>query len=223
MNSTHPALEFIQPGQVLGLGTGRSAAAFIRALGERVEAGLAVQGIPTSQASAELARSLGIPIVSLDDVDSIDVAFDGADEVDPNLDLIKGRGGALVREKIVATAAKLFVVLVGEGKLVATLGAKGALPVEVVPFALGFCRRELEALGCKPQPRLDADGLLYVSDNGNPILDCHIAALSDPAGLERAILAVPGVVDTGLFLGMADVVIVGEDGGSARVVRRLGT
>jgi ribose 5-phosphate isomerase A len=171
-------------------------------------------------ASAELARSLGIPIASLDDVESIDVAFDGADEVDPNLDLIKGRGGALVREKIVAAAAKKLVVLVGEDKLVPTLGAKGALPVEVVPFALGFCRRKLESLGCKPQPRIDADGLLYISDNGNPILDCHIAALSDPTGLERAILALPGVVDTGLFLGMADVVIVDEDGGSARVLRR---
>jgi ribose 5-phosphate isomerase A len=222
MNSTHPALEFIQPGQVLGLGTGRSAAAFIRALGEVVKGGLTVQGVPTSKASAELARSLGIPIVSLDDVDSIDIAFDGADEVDPNLDLIKGRGGALVREKIVAAAAKRLVVLVGEEKLVPTLGAKGALPVEVVPFALGFCRRKLESLGCKPQPRKDADGSLYISDNGNPILDCHIAALSDPAGLERAILALPGVVDTGLFLGMADVVIVGDDGGSARVLRRPG-
>ena len=220
MNSTHPALEFIQPGHILGLGTGRSAAAFIRALGEWVQSGLNIQGVPTSMASAELARSLGIPIVSLDDVDSIDVAFDGADEVDPNLDLIKGRGGALVREKIVAAAAKRFVVLVGEDKIVATLGAKGGLPVEVVPFALGFCRRKLEALGCKPEPRKGADGTLYVSDNGNPILDCHIAALSDPAGLERAILALPGVVDTGLFLGMADVVIVGDDGGSARVLRR---
>ena len=220
MNSTHPALEFIQPGQVLGLGTGRSAAAFIRALGEWVQSGLKIQGVPTSKASAELARSLGIPIVSLDDVDSIDVAFDGADEVDPNLNLIKGRGGALVREKIVAAAAKQFVVLVGEDKIVATLGAKGTLPVEVVPFALGFCRRKLDALGCKPEPRKSADGTLYVSDNGNPILDCHIAALSDPAGLERAILALPGVVDTGLFLGMADVVIVGDDGGSARVLQR---
>jgi ribose 5-phosphate isomerase A len=222
MTASKAALEFVQPGQILGLGTGRAAATFIRSLGDLVKSGLTVQGVPTSMASAELARSLNIPIVSLDDVDSIDVAFDGADEVDPNLDLIKGRGGALVREKIVATAAKRFVVLVGENKLVATLGAKGALPVEIVPFALGFCRRKLEALGCNPEPRKDADGSLYISDNGNPILDCHIAALSDPAGLERAILALPGVVDTGLFLGMADVVIVGEDGGSARVLRRQG-
>ena len=222
MNEKHPALEFIQPNQVLGLGTGRAAADFIRALGVEVANGLSVRGVPTSKASAELARSLGIPLVSLDDVDVIDVAFDGSDEVDPNLDLIKGRGGALVREKIVAAASKKFVVLVGEDKLVATLGERGALPVEVVPFALGFCRRKLVALGCDPEPRKAADGSLYITDNGNPILDCHIHALDDPAGLERSILALPGVVDTGLFLGMADVVIVGDDGASARVLRRAG-
>jgi len=220
MNSPHPALEFVQPGQVLGLGTGRAAAAFIRALGEAVQGGLSIRGVPTSKASAELATSLGIPLVSLDDVDSLDVAFDGSDEVDPNLDLIKGRGGALVREKIVAAAAKKFVVLVGEDKLVATLGEHGALPVEVVPFALGFCQRKLKALGCDPEPRKAADGSLYITDNGNPILDCHIAALADPSGLERSILELPGVVDTGLFLGLADVVIVGDDGSSARVLRR---
>jgi ribose 5-phosphate isomerase A len=221
MTAAHPALQFVQPGQILGLGTGRSAANFIRALGEQVKMGLKVSGVPTSKASTELASSLGIPLVSLDDVDSIDVAFDGSDEVDPNLNLIKGRGGALVREKIVATAAKRFIVLVGEEKVVSTLGEKGALPVEVVQFALGFCRRKLESLGCKPEPRKAADGSLYISDNGNPILDCHIAALSDPAGLERAILAIPGVVDTGLFLGMADVVIIGE-GESAKILTRVG-
>ena len=223
MNTAHPALEFVRPGQVLGLGTGRAAASFIRALGVRVAMGLTVRGVATSKASADLAKSLGIPLASLDDVDSIDVAFDGSDEVDPNLDLIKGRGGALVREKIVAAAAKQFVVLVTEDKLVTTLGERGALPVEVVPFALGFCRRTIEALGCRPEPRKSADGSLYISDNGNPILDCHIAALADPSGLERAILALPGVVDTGLFLGMADVVIVGDDGATARVLRRPGS
>lgn len=223
MNAVHPALQFVRPGQVLGLGTGRAAAAFIRALGEEVAKGLNVRGVPTSRASSELAKSLNIPLVSLDEVEAIDVAFDGSDEVDPQLNLIKGRGGALVREKIVAAAARRFVVLVSEEKLVTTLGEKGALPVEVVPFALGFCRRKLESLGCKPVARTQADGSLYISDNGNPILDCHIAALDDPAGLERAILALPGVVDTGLFLGMASEVIVGEDGSSARVLRRPGT
>lgn len=219
MTAAEAALEFVEPGQILGLGTGRAAADFIRALGERVKNGLKVSGVPTSKASAELARSLGIPLVNLDDIQSIDVAFDGSDEVDPKLDLIKGRGGALVREKIVAAASKKFVVLVGEEKVVGTLGERGALPVEVVPFALGFCRRKLEALGCKPEARKTPEGALYITDNGNPILDCHIAALSDPAGLERAILAFPGVVDTGLFLKMTDVVIVG-DGNSSRVLRK---
>ncbi len=219
MSSAHRALEFVHDGQILGLGTGRAAAAFIKALGEKVQAGLKIQGVPTSLASAELAKSLGIPLISLDDVDAIDVAFDGADEVDPNLNLIKGRGGALVREKIVAAAARRFVVLVGPEKMVATLGQGGALPVEVVPFALGFCRRKIAALGCNPEPRRTATGELYISDNGNPILDCHITALADPAGLERAILALPGVVDTGLFLNMAHDVIVG-DGESMRVLQR---
>ena len=221
MNAAEAALEFVKPGQILGLGTGRAAADFIRALGEQVKNGLKISGVPTSKASAELARSLGIPLVNLDDVDSIDVAFDGSDEVDPNLDLIKGRGGALVREKIVAAASKRFIVLVGEEKIVATLGERGALPVEVVPFALGFCRRKLESLGCKPEVRKTPEGATYITDNGNPILDCHITALSDPAGLERAILAFPGVVDTGLFLRMADVVVIG-DGESNRVMRRPG-
>ena len=219
MNVAHPALQFVRPGQILGLGTGRSAAAFIKALGERVALGLDVRGVATSKASAELASSLGIPLVSLDDVESIDIAFDGADEVDPQFNLIKGRGGALVREKIVAAASKRFVVLVGPEKLVETLGQGRALPVEVVPFALGFCRRKLESLGCKPSPRKTADGSVYISDNGNPILDCHIAALDDPSALEMAILALPGVVDTGLFLGMAHDVIVG-DGETARVLQR---
>ncbi len=219
MKLAETALQYVRDGQILGLGTGRAAASFITALGEQVAKGLNVRGIPTSRASADLARSLGIPLVSLDDVEAIDIAFDGADEVDPCLNLIKGRGGALVREKIVAAAASRFVVLVGEEKLVTTLGEKGALPVEVVPFARGFCLRQLEALGCKPEPRLTADGSPYISDNGNPILDCHIAALDDPAGLERAILALPGVVDTGLFLAMAHDVIVGDDQ-AARVLQR---
>lgn len=219
MTFTETALDLVRDGQILGLGTGRAAAAFITALGEKVAQGLNVRGVPTSKASADLARSLGIPLVSLDDVDSIDITFDGADEVDPQLNLIKGRGGALVREKIVAAASRRLVILVGPEKMVATLGQGGALPVEVVPFALGFCRRKLEALGCKPEPRKTPEGAPYISDNGNPILDCHIAALDDPAGLERAILALPGVVDTGLFLGMAHDVIIG-DGTSARVLQR---
>ncbi len=218
MNAAETALEYVRDGQVLGLGTGLRRGRIHPGPRPKVQEGLNVRGVATSKASTDLAASLGIPLVSLDDIESIDVAFDGADEVDPKLQLIKGRGGALVREKIVAAASKQFVVLVGPEKLVETLGDKGDLPVEIVPFALGFVRRKLAALGCKPEPRIK-DGQLYVSDNGNPILDCRISALPDPAGLERSILAIPGVLDTGLFLGMTSVVIVGE-GDSARVLRR---
>ena len=224
MTFADQALEFVQDGQVLGLGTGRAAAEFIRALGARVRDGFQVRGVPTSKEAAELAGSLGIPLVSLDDVATIDVAIDGSDEVDPQLNLIKGRGGALVREKVVAAAARQFIVLVGPEKLVTKLGSHSYVPVEVVPFALGFCRRKLAELGCRPEPRMTSLGQLYISDNGNPILDCHCATIDDPAALEKSILALPGIVDTGLFLGMADAVIIG-DGNSTRVVRRssLGT
>src|SRR4051812_29118900 len=139
MTAAERALELVPDGAVVGLGTGRAATAFIVALGERVRAGLRVRGVPTSQASADLAHQLGIPLTTLDEVEAIDVAVDGADEVDPRCDLIKGYGGALVREKIVAAAARQFVVLVGPDKLVAELGARGKLPVEVLPFGAAPC------------------------------------------------------------------------------------
>ncbi|MBV8384179.1 MAG: ribose-5-phosphate isomerase RpiA [Planctomycetaceae bacterium] len=204
------AVDYIRDGDVVGLGTGRAAFSFIRALGERVRDGLQIQGVPTSCASTELAEQLGIPLTTLDEVEALDICVDGADEVDPRLNLIKGYGGALLREKIVATAAKRLVILVGTEKLVARLGARGILPVEVVPFALGFCRRQIAALGCRPEPRQAGDQL-YVTDNGNHILDCKIAPLPDAAAFERALRSIPGVVGTGLFLGMAHEVLV-QDG-----------
>jgi ribose 5-phosphate isomerase A len=153
------ALAEIADGQIVGLGTGRSAIAFITALGRRVrDERLKIRGVATSEASAEHAHRQGIPLVTLDDVATIDIAVDGADEVDPHLNLIKGRGGALLREKVVARAARRFVVLVSPEKLVPALGAHGVLPVEVIPFALAFCRRELERLGCRPVVRSDPDG-----------------------------------------------------------------
>jgi ribose 5-phosphate isomerase A len=201
------AVGMIADGDVVGLGTGRAATAFIHALGDRVRGGLRVRGVPTSVASAQLAEQLGIPLVSLDEVPQIDIDIDGADEVDPACNLIKGLGGALVREKIVASAARQFVVVVGAEKLVPTLGAHGVLPVEVVPFGLSVCSRHLKDLGCEPVPRMTANQL-FRSDNGNYILDCRISPIERPADLERAILAVPGVVASGLFLDMADVVLV---------------
>lgn len=201
------ALEYIPDGGVVGLGTGHAASAFIHALGERVRAGLNVRGVPTSEASADLARQLGIPVVSLEEVSRIDVDVDGADEVDPACNLIKGYGGALVREKVVAAASDRLVIVVGDEKLVPVLGARGKLPVEVVPFAAALCRRRLSPLGCIAEPR-QHDGKPFLTDNGNIILDCHIPPLSDPRELELAIRAIPGVVGTGLFLGMASAVLI---------------
>lgn len=212
------ALQLISDGSVVGLGTGHAATAFIHALGERVRAGLRVRGIPTSQVSADLAGRLGIPLTTFEEVESIDVDVDGADEVDPRCDLIKGYGGALLREKIVAAASRRLVILVGEEKLVPALGSHGKLPVEVVPFGLAPCRRRLEALGCTPELRVH-DGKPFVTDNGNYTLDCRVAPLDRPAELERAIRDVPGVVGTGLFLGMADTVLI-QRGGTVEVQQR---
>jgi ribose 5-phosphate isomerase A len=212
------AFDFVRPESVLGLGTGRAATAFLRELGRRVAGGLAVRGVPTSEATGGLARELGIPLVALDQIDEIDVTFDGADEVDERLDLIKGYGGALVREKIVAVSSRRRVMLVGEEKLVRRVGERGRLPVEVLPFGAPLVERRLGRLGCRPKLR-EASGAPYRTDNGNWILDCGIEALADPAALEERILAIPGVVGSGLFLGLADVVLV-QKGSEVKVLER---
>lgn len=201
------ALEFIPSEGTIGLGTGRAATAFIHALGKRVAAGLRIRGVPTSRASAALATQLGIPLVTLDEVSGIDVAVDGADEVDPHGNLIKGLGGALVREKIVAASARKLVIVVGSEKLVPVLGAHGTLPVEVVPFGLSLCSRQLTALGLSPKLRM-SDGKAFVSDNGNLILDAHVQSLDQPLETNRAIQAIPGVVGTGLFLDMSPTILI---------------
>ncbi|HKE12929.1 MAG TPA: ribose-5-phosphate isomerase RpiA [Myxococcota bacterium] len=221
MTAGERALEFIEAGQAVGLGTGRAASAFIERLAERVKGGLRLRGVPTSERSARLAQSLGIPLVSLADAGPLDLCVDGADEVDPQLDLIKGYGGALVREKIVAASARKLVILVGPEKLVQRLGARGRLPVEVVPFGLSLATRRLRDLGCEPQLRMDG-AAAYLTDNGNHILDCGIRPLENPVRFESELRAIPGLVGSGLFLGMADVVIV-EDGDRAEVRRRTTT
>ena len=210
------AIAEVKSGHVVGLGTGQAATAFIHALGHAVKAGLTVTAVPTSEASATLARRLGIPLV--DEPVALDVAVDGADEVDPRLDLIKGYGGALVREKIVAAAARRFIVLVGVEKLVPALGARGRLPVEVVPFGVPFARRRLGELGYTAAVR-SRDGAAIVTDNGNVILDCAVGSIADPAALDATVRAIPGVVGTGLFVGMAHAVMV-WDGGRARTLVR---
>jgi ribose 5-phosphate isomerase A len=210
MTIVERALELVVADSTIGLGSGRAAQSFVQALGDRVRGGkLHVRGVPTSQETAELAKKVGMPLVTLDEAGALDVTVDGADEVDPNLDLIKGYGRALVREKIVAASSRRLVILVGEEKLVPRLGRRGKLPVEVVPFALPLCERRLVELGCKPVP-FRKNGTLFLSDNGNHIIDCEIGPMANPAALERDILAIPGVVDTGLFLGMANVVLVGD-------------
>ncbi|MCA9512053.1 MAG: ribose-5-phosphate isomerase RpiA, partial [Myxococcales bacterium] len=202
-----------------GLGTGRAATAFVRALGARVAAGLRVRGVPTSEATAAVAREVGIPLLTLAEAGRLDTTFDGADEVDPQLDVIKGYGGALVREKIVAASSDRLVILVGAEKLVGTLGERGKLPVEVLEFGRALCERRLAELGCPGLLRTNADGSPYRTDNGNPILDAKVGGIDDPAAFEAAILAIPGVVGTGLFVGMADAVVV-QDGDRVEVRRR---
>jgi len=211
----HYALRFAKPGDVIGLGTGRAATAFINALGQSL---IQVRGIPTSRVSEDLGRSLGIEITTLADTPKIDTDFDGADEVDPRLNLIKGYGGALVREKIVAASSRKFIVLVGEEKLVKRLGARGSLPVEVVPFGVALATRQIGALGLKPKVR-QKDGADYVTDNGNLILDCGVKDIRNPAKLDRELLAIPGVVGTGLFVGMATMVLVARNNGKIDVLR----
>ncbi|MDG2306044.1 MAG: ribose-5-phosphate isomerase RpiA [Candidatus Binatia bacterium] len=212
------ALEYVHEDTVVGLGTGRAATAFVRALGARVADGMKVRGVPTSDSTEALARELGIGLLTLEEAGRIDTTFDGADEVSPALDLIKGYGGALVREKIVAASSKRLIILVGDEKIVARVGGRGKLPVEVVPFGRTLCERELVALGCTPNLRVDG-GKPYITDNHNFILDCVVEPIDDPVGLERRILAIPGVLGTGLFVGMADVVLV-QEGDQVRAMER---
>ena len=211
------ALDLVGPGATVGLGSGRAASAFVRALGARVAHGLRVRGVATSEATARLARGLDIPLVGLDE-GIVDLTVDGADEVDPRLDLIKGYGGALVRERIVAAASRRRVTLVGSEKLVPVLGSLGRLPVEVIPFASPLVMRELAQLGCRPALRTVGD-LPFVTDNGNWVLDCGVRPIEAPAEFARDLRAIPGVVDTGLFLGLTDLVLVSEAGSVRELTR----
>lgn len=204
------ALDFVRDGMQIGLGTGRAATAFVEALGRRVAQGLRVTGVPTSEATAALACRLGIPLARLDEVPRLDVTFDGADEVDPGLDLIKGYGAAMVREKIVALSSDQLVILVGPEKLVGKLGERGRLPIEVLPFGVALVKRELVQLGLESELRRDAKGETLVTDNGNWILDAQLRPPLDARALEQAICALPGVLGTGFFLGLADAVIIGS-------------
>jgi len=213
------SLRFVKDGQVVGLGTGSTAAYFIRVLGERVEAGLRVRGIPTSERSRAMAASLGIPLTTLDECQEIDVTVDGADEVDEQLRLIKGGGGALLREKIVASATKQLVIVADETKRVPVLG-RFPLPVEVIKFAQALVAKKIKELGAEVRLRRQVDGKPYLTDENNYILDCHFGKIPDADRLARRLSDMPGVVEHGLFIGMASIVVVA--GGSEVVELRAG-
>jgi ribose 5-phosphate isomerase A len=218
------AADLIGDGARVGLGTGRAAAAFIKALASRVQAGLAITCVATSEAAARQARTLGLTLVDLAEDVELDITVDGADEVAPNMDMVKGRGGAFVRERIVAAASRRQVILVGPEKLVGALGETGPIPVEIIPMALGPCLRRLKQIGTRPVLRAGGDGAeRFVSDNGNLVVDVALAApLADTEAaraLDAALRAIPGVVDSGMFLGTAERILVGHPDG--RVDTRL--
>jgi ribose 5-phosphate isomerase A len=200
------SLRFVKDGQVVGLGTGSTAAHFIKLLGEQVKNGLRIRGIPTSDRSRELALSLGIPLTTLDECQEIAVTVDGADEVDPQLRLIKGGGGALLREKIVASATRQLVIVADASKQVPMLG-KFPLPVEVIKFAQALVAKRITALGAEVQLRTSS-GKPYLTDENNHILDCRFGQIQDADGLARQLSEMPGVVEHGLFIGMASVVLL---------------
>jgi ribose 5-phosphate isomerase A len=212
------AADLVQDGMKIGLGSGSTFVFVIERLAQRMRShGLKVIGVPSSQATAAAATAAGIPLASLDDVERLDLAIDGADEVDPQKNLIKGGGGAHVRERIVAAAAKELVVIVDDRKLVPILGKAFLLPVEVMKFGWQQAVRRLAATGCKPQRRL-RDGAPYVTDNGNFVIDCKYEGIEDPAGLDAQLNALTGVVDHGLFVGMTGRVVVADAQGKVRAI-----
>ncbi|MGD1024396.1 MAG: ribose-5-phosphate isomerase RpiA [Candidatus Sulfotelmatobacter sp.] len=213
------SLRFVKDGQVVGLGTGTTAARFIQLLGEQVKNGLRIRGIPTSDRSREQAASLGIPLTTLDECQQIDVDVDGADEFDPELRLIKGGGGALLREKIVASASKQVVIVADATKRVPVLG-RFPLPVEVIKFAQALVTKKIEALGAAVELRRDASGKPFVTDENNHILDCRFGQIRDADGLARKLSDMPGVVEHGLFIGMASVVLVANGSEIVELRRR---
>lgn len=217
------AADLVQNGQTVGLGTGSTVFFVLERLAERIkDEGLELVGVPTSVDTEVKARDFGIPLATLDEVESFDVTIDGADEIDATYQMIKGGGGALLREKVVAAMSKEVITVVGPSKVVERLGTTFDLPVEVVPFARAACARRIEALGGSARVRGVADDA-YRTDNGNEILDVHYdEGIADAAALERALDEIPGVVESGLFIGLSHVLVIGHDDGSAEVRRRDG-
>lgn len=212
------AAKLVRDGDVVGLGTGSTAYYAVTALGERVNAGMQIVGIPTSMQTADLARALGIPLTTLDEHPEIDITIDGADEIDHHLNLIKGGGGALLREKVVASASRRMIVVVDSSKFVDKLG-KFPLPVEVISFARVVVEKRIGALGASVKSRTKRDGSPYFTDNGNPILDCSFGQIDDPAALAAELSRIPGIVEHGLFIGLAELVLIGRGEGVDEIRR----
>jgi len=207
------AANLVQSGSVVGLGTGSTTAFAIQFLGDRLKSGELkdIKGVPTSFQASVLAKQYGIPLTTLDEIDTIDIAIDGADEVDPQKNLIKGGGAAHTREKIVDSLAQQFIVVVDSSKLVDRLGSTFPLPVEVLPLAITPVSNAIEKLGGKPELRMGVkkDGPV-ITDQGNMILDVTFAAIDNPAELEKTLNNIPGVVENGLFVGVTTKVLIGE-------------
>tara|TARA_B110000438_G_scaffold185567_1_gene177213 strand:+ start:856 stop:1536 length:681 start_codon:yes stop_codon:yes gene_type:complete len=215
------AAEYIETGMVVGLGTGSTAEFAIRAIGERVAAGLEVKAIPTSEASAQLAGELGITLTTLEDDPAVDLTIDGADEVDPDLDLIKGLGGALLREKIVAFATARQVIIIDPSKLVKKLGTQARLPIEVVPFSWSLVCNRLSERGIEPTLRMQQAEQPFVTDNGNYIIDGRFPeGIDDAQATDIWLNTLPGVVENGLFVAMTHLVVIGEADGTSRVIEK---
>lgn len=218
------AADRVQSGSIVGLGTGSTTAFAIQFLGDRLKSGdlKDIKGIPTSFQASVLAKQYGIPLTTLDEVDHIDIAIDGADEVDPQKNLIKGGGAAHTREKVVDALANQFVVVVDSSKLVERLGSTFALPVEVLPMAVTPVTKAIEQLGGKPELRMGVkkDGPV-ITDQGNMVLDVTFAAIDNPAELEKTLNNIPGVLENGLFVGVADIVLIGEIKDGQPIVREM--
>lgn len=212
------AVQLVESGNVVGLGSGSTAAFAVRLLADRVREGLKIVGVPTSIQTQHLAEQLGIPLSTLDEHSVIDIDIDGADEIDTKLNLIKGGGGAFLREKIIASVSRRFVVIGDSAKQVKCLG-KFPLPVEVIPFAQSLIKAKIERLGARVQLREYAYGNAYVTDEGHHILDCIFGEITDPPALAQELCNIPGVVEHGLFIGMAEMAIVGKDGSVVEVRR----
>jgi ribose 5-phosphate isomerase A len=204
----------IEPGMVIGLGTGSTAEAMIRVLGSRVARGLDVTGVTTSARTSELARSLNIPLRLIDQIDTLDLCIDGADEIDPNLDVVKGRGGALLWEKLTARLATRYIIIASNEKLVGQLGTRLPLPVEIVPYGWTHTSHTLEPLGLRPVLRTNPSGDPLVTDGGHYIVDCASDGIADARDLAANIKSLTGVVDHGLFVDMVDLVLTIDEAGT---------